>query len=382
MIDRRSLLLAAAAHGALLLPGIGFARAETERRLVVLLLRGALDGLHAVVPYAEPAYTAARRQLALGPGSDGGAVKLDGMFALHASLAHTAVLYARGEALFVHAVASPYRGRSHFDGQNILESGAARPYARRDGWIGRLLPLLPGGRAVAVTPALPLVLQGSPDVVSYVPSGDDDTSEDLLERVGLLYADDALLQGLWAEALNIQRLAGDPGDGGRRLEQLSTVAGRFLSKRQGPRIAVLESHGWDTHTNQVVRLVRKLGKLDAALAALETALGTSWADSLVLIVTEFGRTAETNGTGGTDHGTASAVLMAGGAVRGGRVIADWPGLSRPALFEGRDLRPTTDLHTLLAGVISDHFALDPALVAQSLFPGSRIGRGWPGLLRG
>jgi uncharacterized protein (DUF1501 family) len=382
MIDRRRLLLVAAAHGVLLMPGIGFARAETERRLVVLLLRGALDGLHAVVPYAEPAYTTARRQLALSLGGDGGAVKLDGMFALHASLAHTAVLYARGEALFVHAVASPYRGRSHFDGQNILESGAARPYARRDGWIGRLLPLLPGGRAVAVAPTLPLIVQGSPDVVSYVPSSDDRTSDDLLERVGLLYADDALLHGLWAEALHIQRLAGDAGDGGRQLAQLATIAGRLLSSNQGPRIAVLESHGWDTHTNQVVRLVRKLGKLDAALAALETALGASWADSLVLIVTEFGRTVETNGTGGTDHGAASAVLMAGGAVRGGRVVADWPGLSYPALFEGRDLRPTTDLHTLLAGVISEHFALDPGLVAQSVFPGSRIDRAWPGLLRG
>jgi uncharacterized protein (DUF1501 family) len=384
MIDRRSLLLAAAAHGALLLPGIGFARAETERRLVVLLLRGALDGLHAVVPYAEPAYMAARRQLALSPGSpgsDGGAVKLDGLFALHASLAHTAALYARGEALIVHAVASPYRGRSHFDGQNILESGASRAYARRDGWIGRLLPLLSGGRAVAVAPALPLVLQGSPDVVSYVPSGSDDASEGLLERVGQLYDDDALLHGLWTEAMKIQRLAGDAGDGGRQLEQLATIAGRLLSGSRGPRIAVVESHGWDTHTNQVVRLARKLGTLDAAIAALETALGASWADSLVLVVTEFGRTVETNGTGGTDHGTASAVLMAGGAVRGGRVVADWPGLARPALFDGRDLRPTTDLHWLLAGVISDHFALDPALAARSLFPGSRIGRAASGLLR-
>lgn len=381
MIDRRSLLLAAAAHTAVLLPGIAFARAETERRLIVLLLRGALDGLHAVVPYAEPAYTAARRQLALSPDSDGGAVKLDGMFALHACLTHTAALYARGEAVIVHAVASPYRGRSHFDGQNILETGAPHPYARRDGWIGRLLSLLPRGRAVAVAPTLPLVLQGSADVVSYVPSGEEDPSEDLLERVGLLYSGDAALHRLWIEAMEIRRRVGGVGYEGRELAELAAIAGRLLSGRGGPRIAVLESLGWDTHTNQMARLERKLTKLDAAIAALEATLGANWADALVLIVTEFGRTVETNGTGGTDHGTASVVLMAGGAVRGGRVVADWPGLRRSSLFEGRDLRPTTELQALLAGVISDHFELDPELVGRHLFPGSRVERVWPDLLR-
>src|SRR3546814_17871214 len=148
------------------------------------------------------------------------------MFALHACLAHTAALDARVDAGIVHAVASPYRGRSHFDGQNILESGAARPYARHDGWIGRLSPLLPGGRAVAVAPTLPLVLQGSPDVVSYMPSGDEDPSEDLLERVALLYTDDAMLHALWAEALDIQRLAGAAASGGGPIEPHATIAGR------------------------------------------------------------------------------------------------------------------------------------------------------------
>lgn len=381
MIDRRSFLVSAAAHTALMLPGLALAQAETDRRLIVIILRGAMDGLHAVAPYAEPAYPAARRQLALSPGSDGGAVKLDGMFALHSSLVRTAELYARGEALVVHAVASPYRGRSHFDGQDVLERGSARAYPRGSGWIARLLPLLPGGQALALAPALPLVLQGSPDVVSYLPFQGDSTSEDLLDRVGLLYADDELLRAQWAKALGIQRMAGDRGDGGRQLDQLASIAGRFLSRKEGPRIAVLESHGWDTHTNQVVRLQRKLARLDAAVAALEASLGASWSRSLVLVITEFGRTVETNGTGGTDHGTASAVLIAGGAVKGGRVVADWPGVSRSALFDGRDLRPTTDLPTLLARLISDFFALDPAPVAERLFPGAPIGAGWPSLLR-
>src|SRR3546814_483575 len=267
MIGRRRFLASAvAAQAALTLPGVAFARAETERRLIVLILRGAMDGLHAVAPYADPAYAAARRHLALSPTGDGGAVKLDGLFALHSSLAHTAELYARGEALAVHAVALPYEGRSHFEAQNILETGAARPYARRDGWIGRLLPLLPGGRALAMGPTSPLVLQGSPDVVSYLPSEDDELSEDLLDRVALLYADDELLSGLWTKAMKMWRMAGDVGDRGRQLDQLATVAGRLLSRRSGPRIAVLESHGWATQTDPTVRPARTLGSLAAAIA--------------------------------------------------------------------------------------------------------------------
>jgi uncharacterized protein (DUF1501 family) len=230
-------------------------------------------------------------------------------------------------------------------------------------------------------PTSPLVLQGSPDVVSYLPFEDDELSEDLLDRVALLYADDELLGGLWTEAMKMWRMAGDVGDRGRQLDQLATVAGRLLSKRSGPRIAVLESHGWDTHTDQTVRLARKLGSLDAAIAALQTALGVHWSDTLVVAITEFGRTVEANGTGGTDHGTASAVLLAGGMVKGGRIVADWPGLSRPALLDGRDLRPTTDLQALMAGLVSELFALDPLLVAESLFPGTRLNLAWPNLLR-
>lgn len=380
MLDRRRFLLATLAQGVVTLPGVALARAETDRRLVVIVLRGALDGLHAVVPYGEHAYSAARRQLALGPSPDDGTIKLDGLFALHASLARTAQLYARGEALVVHAVASSYRGRSHFDAQNVLESGVAKPYARRDGWVGRLLPLLHRGGGLAVTPSVPLLLRGSSDVATYVPSRDEAISEGLLDRVTALYAEDKILGELWLEALRIQGMAGDRDSGGRRLKQLAAVAGRFLARQDGPRVAVLESHGWDTHTNQVVRLERKLANLDAAIAALQTALGASWPNALILVITEFGRTVAANGTGGTDHGTASTLLMAGGAVRGGRVVADWPGLGAAALYEGRDLMPTTDMHAVLTSALSDFFALDPAVIARRTFPDLPAGRSWEGLI--
>jgi uncharacterized protein (DUF1501 family) len=236
------------------------------------------------------------------------------------------------------------------------------------------------GGGLALTPSVPLLLRGSADVATYVPSRGDAVSEGLLERVTALYAEDPVLGELWLDALKIQDMAGDGEGGGRRLKQLAAVAGRFLARQDGPRVAVLESHGWDTHTNQVVRLERKLSNLDAAIAALETALGARWRDALILVVTEFGRTVAANGTGGTDHGTASALLMAGGALKGGRVVADWPGLSGAALRDGRDLMPTTDMHAVLTSVLSEFFAIDPTVLARAVFPELPAGRSWDGLI--
>lgn len=381
MLDRRDFLFSALAQGVVMLPHIALGRAKTDRRLVVIVLRGALDGLHVVVPYGEHAYHAARRQLAIGAGPDSGTIKLDGLFALHAALAHTAQLYARGDALFIHAVASSYRGRSHFDAQNILESGGALPYVRGDGWLARLLPLLRCGDGLVVTPSVPLLLRGTPDIATYVPSRSEPPSEDLLERVTTLYAEDEALRTRWRDHLKMRRMAGAAESGGRRLRQLARIVGYLLSLQNGPRVAVLESHGWDTHTNQVVRLERKLRNLDAAIAELELALGAHWPDSLVLVITEFGRTVAANGTGGTDHGTASALLMVGGALRGGKVVADWPGLSGAALHQGRDLMPTTDMHAVLISVLSEFFALDPGSIAREAFPDLPAGRSWDGLVR-
>lgn len=365
-------------------PRVLFAQARTERRFVFIVQRGAADGLNTVIPYADPAYAALRGALAIDPSS---ATRLDGSFALHPALGEFARLHAAGEALFVHAVASPYRDRSHFDGQNVLESGGLQPYQLKDGWLNRLVALLPkaGKDAIAFAPTVPLALRGPAEVTSYAPSALPAASDDLLLRVQQLYAADPQLHALWSAAMDARGMAGAQGEGGNRRQNPAVVgrmAASFLAQPQGPRIAMIETGGWDTHSAQNARLNAQLRGLDAMIAALREGLGSAWSQTVVLVATEFGRTAAANGTGGTDHGTASAALVAGGAVQGGRVIADWPGLSASALHEGRDLRPTLGLDALIASLAGEAFALDPERAGKALFPHMQRGRALPRLLRG
>ncbi len=381
LVSRRSLLATGLAAAPLMMvPGFALARAETDKRFVMIILRGAMDGVNVVVPVGDPAYAPARAGLAYqAPPTIGG------LFAVHPALVETMRMYDAHEALFVHAVASPYRDRSHFDGQNILETGGASPYARKDGWLNRLLPLLPGGtRAIAVASSVPPILRGHSAVESYAPSGLPEPTDDLLSRVSAMYAPDAELHPIWDEAMAARRLAqasGADAKGGRDLPRLARLAADFLTKPDGARIAVLESDGWDTHSGQQGRLTNQLKQLDTALAALKTGLGPDWANSVVLCATEFGRTVAANGTGGTDHGTASAAILAGGALAGGRVIADWPGLAGSALYEARDLRPTTDLRAVLLAASAQHLGVDPARAARALFADGPVPRATEGLLR-
>lgn len=364
MLPRRQFLSLAAGAGALLVsPRIVFAAVETDRRFVFVIQRGAADGLNTVIPYADPNYAKLRGALAL---DAAGVTRLDGSFALHPSLAETAKMYKAGQALFVHAVASRYRERSHFDGQNVLETGGASPYQMKDGWLNRLVSLLPKTRdeAIAFASSVPMALRGPAEVTSYAPSALPEASDDLLTRVGELYSPDPQLHPLWTAAMQARGLAGDEGPQ-RDPASLGKLAATFLARADGPRIAMIETGGWDTHSQQTGRLARQLSGLDAMLAALRDGLGPVWNQTVVLIATEFGRTAAANGTGGTDHGTASAAMLIGGAVKGGRVIADWPGLSQPQLYEGRDLRPTTALDALLAGAAGECLRLDPALVYRT-----------------
>jgi uncharacterized protein (DUF1501 family) len=279
-------------------------------------------------------------------------------------------LYQAQQALVVHAVATPYRERSHFDGQNVLETGGAQPYAIKDGWLNRLVGLLPKAAEapIAIAPTVPLALRGSQPVNSYAPSALPQASDDLLARVTQLYAGDAQLQALWAEAMQTRGMAAD-GSGGPRQDtaSLGKLAATFLSKPGGPRIAMIETAGWDTHSGQNARLAFQLKNLDALLAALRDGLGTTWADTTVLVATEFGRTVAVNGTGGTDHGTASAAMLLGGAVAGKRVVTDWPGLAGSALYEGRDLKPTQDMDAMIAAVAAESFTLERDEVARVLF---------------
>jgi uncharacterized protein (DUF1501 family) len=382
--QRRAFLgLAAGAGLTLVAPRLALAQAATERRFVFVIQRGAADGLNTVVPYADPAYARLRGALAIDVAA---ATRLDGSFALHPALAETGKLYAAGHALFVHAVASPYRDRSHFDGQNVLETGGTAPYQIKDGWLNRLVGQLPrGGReAIALSPTIPTALRGPADVTSYAPSALPQASDDLMLRVQQLYAHDPQLNALWSAAMDTRGMAVGSMDDRPRQDPAAVgrMAAGFLAQPRGPRIAMIETGGWDTHSAQNARLANRLRDLDAMLAALQAGLGTAWDQTVVLVATEFGRTAAANGTGGTDHGTASAAMLLGGAVQGGRVLADWPGLAPGALFEGRDLRPTLGLDTLVAAVAAECFGLDRDKLARGLFPHmAASGKAMPSLLR-
>lgn len=374
MLTRRSFVTAATGAGALSLfglPRMAFAKATSDRRFVFIIQRGAADGLNILAPTGDPTYAALRGDFAqdLANGT-----RLDPFFTLHPALAETAKMYGDRQALFVHAVASPYRDRSHFDGQNVLESGGSAAYRVKDGWMNRLLALVPASdaRALALSSTVPMALRGIHEVSSYAVSQLASPSDDLLTRVGALYEADQQLHGLWTAAMQTRMMAGDTmtGGGGPRGAATGSLAAKMLLG-DGARIAMIETNGWDTHSGQRGRLATQLRDLDQTLAALKTGLGSEWANTLVVVATEFGRTARPNGTGGTDHGQASAAMLVGGAVSGGKVIADWPGLRDADLYEGRDLKPTTDLDTLIAGALSQHYALDPQRAMVALFPETR-----------
>jgi len=389
MISRRDILrFAGAAAMASGIPGLTFARAESDARFVLVILRGAADGLAIAAPYGDGNYRKIRGELALpAPGDNGGLNKLDGLFGLHPSLPNIYEQYREDQALIVHAVASPYRERSHFDGQDVLENGAAQVGSLRDGWLNRALEPLGGAlgdeMAIAMAQNTPLVLRGDNSVTSWAPSQLPDAEASTLRRLQDLYASDAFFATRLTQALDAQAIAdGEPGMGqmrsrGNDAEQLRTMmqaAARFLTADDGPRIAVLEASGWDTHANQGTTtgsLANRLEGLDNGLLTLQSGLGDAWSKTIVAVVTEFGRTVAVNGTRGTDHGTASAAILLGGAVAGGRVMTDWPGLRSADLYQGRDLKPTTDMRSVFKAVLAEHLELPETYLESVVFPDSK-----------
>lgn len=343
------------------------AAAQGERRFVFIIQRGAADGLATLAPLGDPAFERARGALAA---DFTGAAKLDTTFALHPALAGMGTLYAQKQALFVHGVGIPYRDRSHFDAQNVLETGGTRPYEAKDGWMNRLLALLPGGtRAMAVSPTVPAALRGPRDVTSYANSRLPDPDAELMSRVSQMYAGDKQLHALWESSMQAKAMAAGNDDSGQDPVATGKLAASLLSGPSGARVAMIETGGWDTHFQQKGRIERQLKGLDAMVGALKNGLGPAWNETLVLVATEFGRTVAPNGTGGTDHGTGSLAMLLGGTVSGGKVVSDWPGLAQGQLFEGRDLKPTLALDAAIAGAVAAHFGLDPALVLATCFTG-------------
>ena len=385
--SRRSFLTyGAATFAAASIPKIASAASGRDPRLIVLILRGALDGLSAVGPVGDPDYVGLHGDIALSFSGDHAAIKLNDFFGLNPAMTNFARLYDAKQALLVHAVASNYRDRSHFDGQDVLESGMLAPGHTESGWLNRAIDALPAGDKVeapnglAVGAIAPLVIRGPAPILGWAASGLQAPTVDLVNRTlgNYEHVDPALAtalrEGFFAEALATKDGMGSAKGGGGEvaaMRQAAEGAARLMAADDGPRIGALAIDGWDTHANEggaTGRLAQLLGGLDQAFAAFQTELGDHWKDTVIVAVTEFGRTARINGTVGTDHGTATVAFHAGGAVAGGRVVADWPGLKDADLFEARDLKPTNDLRAVLKGVLADHLGLSAQTLAAKVFP--------------
>lgn len=383
MLNRRHFLQAAAAT-ALATRG-AFATVPGEKRFVFIFLRGGLDGLHALAPFADPAYRRLRPNLALGADAVHG---LDGYFGLPRALAPLNRLFQGGELLLVPAVATRYRSRSHFDGQNLLENGSARPFGARDGWLNRaILGLNHGDRRLGLSlgPTVPLILRGAAGIQTYAVSPLPEVDDDYLFRLEQVYRSDPL----FAQAFAAARASAEPdveGLGGAPLARQdfslsARVAADLLSRATGPRIGVLEMQGWDTHFAQPGRLDTLLAALAGGIVALREGLGPAWRETVVMVASEFGRMAAENGSRGTDHGTGGLALLAGGAVAGGRIVGAWPGLSRTALFEGRDVAPVNAMESLFKAVLRDHLGVSERALSDVVFPGGGAERAFDGLIR-
>lgn len=431
-LHRRRLLLGGGASLALwgLLPRIA-AAAGRDPRFLCVVLRGGLDGLSMVAPVGDPDYERLRGPLAIPRAGEGAGLALDNFFVLNARMPFLHGLYQKREALIVHAAATPYRGRSHFDGQDVLESGNGGQGRADDGWLNRALGVLPAAgrveptKGLAIGAMVPLVMRGPAPVLSASTRAFNfPLRESTTARLMDLYAQtDPALAKILATGLEIERVgtggtvmaaasqpakalagkpaaanspaaapqqavpqAAQPKQGPRAFAnfiETAQTAGRFLTADGGPRIGALSYDGWDTHANEgAVKglLANHLNGLDVALETLHGSLGAAWKETVIVVVTEFGRTARTNGTEGTDHGTATVALVLGGAVKGGRILADWPGLADAKLYEGRDLQPTRDLRTVFKGVLRDHLGLPDAQLASRVFPDSRDAKPIDGLI--
>lgn len=379
-INRRLLLGGFGAGIGLAFAGRAGAQTSAGRhKLVVIIARGAMDGLSVTVPYADPYYQAHRRALAIPPpGQPNGALALNEGFGLHPSLTTLHQLYGAGQMRFAPAVAIPLRVRSHFDAQDVLENGGAGLRAQSDGWLNRAL-LAVGGegglKGLSIGAQTPLILRGAADTSSWAPGGQVKRDDRIASLLQDLYVDDPMLGQSLARGLETEALAMTMGDGTappRRndVAGLGQSVARLMTGDRGADVVAISVDGWDTHARQTAQLRTRLEGLDALIAGLKTGLGAEWDRTILVVATEFGRTARVNGTQGTDHGTASSLVLTGGAMKAGGPIGDWPTLADNRLFEGRDLAPTLDVRSVFKGVLRDHLGVDRAALDRRIFPGS------------
>jgi uncharacterized protein (DUF1501 family) len=364
------------------------ARPFADRKLVVVICRGAMDGLSVCPPIGDANYAGLRGAIAIPPDQ---ALKLDETFALHPKLTALYALVQGGQARIAPAVAIPQRIRSHFEAQDMLENGSGQLYGAATGWLNRTLQVVQPHRpikALSIGAEEPLILHGPVEAESWSPGGRLNPNGDrVTAAVQALYQDDPLLGPALATGLQVQSEAnmlngGKPINGGDA-KAFAVTAAKFLTDPNGPSIAVLSLDGFDTHANQGAangQLANRLAILDGVIAGLQTGLGAQWSQTVIVVATEFGRTAHVNGTGGTDHGTASTVILAGGALKPGGLIGDWPTLQPARLFENRDLAPTLDVRQVFKGVLRDHMGVETAALDTRVFPGSAAVRAVPGLV--
>ncbi|MBS0463465.1 MAG: DUF1501 domain-containing protein [Proteobacteria bacterium] len=419
MTTRRELLkgMAAAAASLTLFPRLAWAGdlanglaagGRAQPLLLVVMLRGGLDGLHAVPPMGDSAWGALRGSTPFAPGNNPAKpIAIDRDFALHPSFKYAAQLYQQKSFMPVVAVAPPYQGRSHFEAQDCVENGSATPSGANDGWLNRCVGNLRGEQGLALAAAMPLMMRGAAKVSTWSPPLPPTVSPALVQQLDTLYAEDPRLSEAFAKAVaesqNDAMEAVDGGMGGmtRRANQgqpllpagkakpgyggglqgMMGAAGKFQARVDGPQIAFVEDTGWDTHAGEVGILDRKLAQLDDGLRDYHESIGAAWDRAAIVVVTEFGRTAKINGTGGTDHGTGGMAFLAGGAIAGGRIAGRWPGLSTQDLNEGRDLHATTDMRALFKGLLADHLRAPREVLDARVFPDSAAVRPMGGLVR-
>jgi uncharacterized protein (DUF1501 family) len=417
-LDRRAALRAAAGVGFSLtfLARKAYAAVEggpAKRKLVVFICRGAMDGLSVSPPVGDPNYASLRREIAIaGFGQPNGALKLDETFGLHPKLVAVHALALKGQARIAPAVATPDRARSHFEAQDVLESGVAVVYGEPSGWLNRAIQAMgPAGsvQAMSVGGQAPLILRGPIQAASWSPGGYHDRDSRLPGILADLYADDPLLgpalaSGLQTEAMAKiateasapmteaaqadpmvaaagqptangapQTVAGYQKAGEVAARSLGVTLAHFMTEPGGPQIAAVSLDGFDTHANQGAadgQLANHLAYLDAAVDGLSSGLGLEWRNTLVLVATEFGRTARINGTKGTDHGTGSTALVLGGGLKPGGIVGDWPTLQEARLFENRDTYPALDMRALFKGALAEQLGIDRRALDAKVFPDS------------
>ncbi len=364
-------------------PRFASAARQRDPRFLTVILRGGMDGLSVVEPAFDPDFEKIRAGLVLGANGSEPGHDLGNGYILNPRLPRFLDMYRKGEALIVHAVASPYRQRSHFDGQDVLESGLPSTGDYKSGWLNRAMTQVASAGQVkgglVIAPTIPLLMRGPASTLSWSSGATRKMPQDARARLLALYkATDPFLADSFSRGLSLDRIAGEQtGKGGQKAQSdfsagMQMVA-RLFNDPDGPRIGSIDLDGWDTHSDEQPtggNLGAVLAEFDAGLGILRDALGDAWKETVVVIATEFGRTASMNGTQGTDHGTGTVAFMVGGAVNGGRVIADWPGLGKAALLDERDLMPTTDLRSVFKGALRDHLGLDEQALGNMVFPQS------------